>query len=106
MAKGDYVKVVYRTGVGTASQEVVVVTDGAERYWAKPGRGDTFLEVTVNGRTGKTIQRHLFSLADVVAISEGRKTKAEMIALGKTRAPRPKKVAEPELDVLVAQSDV
>lgn len=86
MAKGDYVKVTYRTGAGTDSSEIVARVDGYKLSWDEPRDKDRFMTVEVQNRNNGTVEKHLFASADVVAVSEGRKTKAEMNA--KPRAPR------------------
>lgn len=78
MAKGDALKVTYRTGVGTETVEIVCRTDGYKLDWDAPKDRDRFLEVQVQGRTGKAVEIYLFASADVVAIVSGHKTKAQM----------------------------
>ena len=71
MARGDYVRVTYRTGVGTAQREVVAQTVGAHVRWAEPRKGDQFMSVDVIGQNGEAFEKNLFAAADVVMVMEG-----------------------------------
>jgi len=83
--KGDYIKVVYRTGVGTDSAEIAARVDGYKLDWDEPRDKDRFMAVEVQNRNGVTVEKHLFASADVVAVIKGHKTKAEMNSKPRTK---------------------
>lgn len=86
MAKGDYLKVTYRTGVGTEPVEIVARSDGQKLVWAVPRSSDRFLEVRVEGRTDKVAETYMFASADVVAIISGHKSARELAIKPRKRA--------------------
>jgi hypothetical protein len=86
MAKGDYVKVIYRTGVGVTDIEIIARGDGSKIDWDEPREKDRFVKIEVQKRAGEPIETYIFASADVVAIIEGHKTKAQL-ALPVKRTP-------------------
>lgn len=76
MARGDYVRILYRTGVGVAEEKVIARTAGAsievDMPTAKTGKPlDPFVEVREVNKAGMAIRTCSFGTGDVVALISG-----------------------------------
>lgn len=87
MARGDYVKVIYRTGVGTADHLVTATTVGSSVEVELPGKNATnpFVEVIERNKGNEPVRTVRFAAGDVVALIEGHNEPVRKV--------RPKRVA-------------
>lgn len=73
MARGDYVRIIYRTGVGIAEHLVTAMTVGANVETEMPQKNATspFVEVREMNKAGDPVRTARFAASDVVGLVEG-----------------------------------
>jgi hypothetical protein len=73
VARGDWVKVIYRTGVGTAEHLVTATSVGSMVETEMPAKNATapFVEVREMNKAGDPVRTARFAAADVVGLIEG-----------------------------------
>lgn len=74
MARGDYLEVRYKTGVGTELARFTASTIGATVVFEPPRERDLFIEVEVRNMNGLATEKAIFAKNDVVAIKTGHET--------------------------------
>lgn len=78
MARGSYVKIVYRTGAGTASEEIEAKTAGGDVFVTMPDRNGLFVIVEEANKAKVAIRTARFLASEVLSIVEGQKPAQKM----------------------------
>jgi hypothetical protein len=73
MARGKYVKVTYRTGAGTASEEVEATRAGGDVHISMPDRNGLFVTVEELNKAGDPVRSARFLATEVLSIVEGQR---------------------------------
>lgn len=73
MARGSYARITYRTGNGTAQEEIEAMTAGGNVEITMPTKNDLFVTVEELNKAEKAIRTSRFLASEVLAIVEGQK---------------------------------
>jgi hypothetical protein len=73
MARGSFVKVIYRTGAGVAVEEIEAMSAGADVEIRLPDRGGLFVTVAEVNQVGRAVRTARFLATEVLSIVEGQK---------------------------------
>lgn len=79
MARGSYVKIVYRTGAGTASEEIEAKTAGGNVVVSMPDRNGIFVMVEEINKAKDAVRTARFLATEVLSIVEGQKPAQKMV---------------------------
>lgn len=76
MARGDYVEVTYRTGVGTEKKRISARSVGAKVDVEEPRSADLFLVVKEINKADEAVEIARFAKGEVVAVLQGHEGKS------------------------------
>ena len=71
MARGDYIEVTYKTGVGTEKKRIIAHSVGATVEMKGTSGREEFVTVEELNKNGKVVHTGLFAKPEVVAITQG-----------------------------------
>ena len=77
MARGDYIKVVYKTGPTVGEVEIEAKGVGGSVKTPEPRRDDLFVVVEELARNGEPVLTARFAKSEVVALIGGHRSAAE-----------------------------